>query len=259
MKIFIVLAHPEPKSLTHSLNKVMVQEFEAQGHETRISDLYKMKWNPLLDTYDAPVERIDGRFNISHDQKAAYEKNLLPEDVKQEQEKLEWADLVVFQYPLWWFSAPAILKGWIDRVWASGYAYSRGYNSKTPNGERYGDGVFAGKKAMIVSTNGSPSTYYTPRCINGPIDDLLFHQTHGWLFYAGFTVLPSLVLYSAGHLPESDFDRLAEPVKKRAQEVTTLEPIIFRKQNSSDYDVATLELNSGLEAAGTTGFSLHIE
>lgn len=259
MKVFIVLAHPEPKSLTHSLNKVFIEELKKEGHEVKVSDLYEMKWNPVLDTYDAPVERPDGKFSIARDQKNAYENHVLPEDVQKEQDKVEWADLVVFQYPLWWFSAPAIVKGWIDRVWAAGYAYSRGYNAKTPNGERYGDGVFVGKKAMIISTNGSKNTCFTPRGINGPIDDVLFHQTHGWFFYGGFTVLPSLVLYSANHLTDPEYEKLAASVRQRAQEVSTLEPIKFRHQNDGDYDLETLELKAGLETPGTSGFSLHIK
>lgn len=258
MKVFIVLAHPEPKSLTHSLHKVLVKELEKEGHEIKVSDLYKMKWNPVLDTYDAPVERPDDRFVIARDHKLAYENHVLPEDVQKEQEKVDWADLVIFQYPLWWFSAPAILKGWVERVYASGYAYSRGYNSKTPNGERYGDGIFVGKKGMIISTNGSKESYFSARGINGPIDDVLFHQTHGWFFYPGFTVLPTLALYSANHLSDENYEKLAEAVRERARALPTLEPIKFRKQNGGDYDNATLELKPGYERPGTSGCGLHI-
>lgn len=256
MKIFIVLAHPEPQSLTHSLNRVLVEELIKGGHEIKLSDLYEMEFNGILSARDAPVEKRDGRFHIAHDQRIAYENHLLPKDVQQEQEKLNWADIVIFQYPLWWYSVPAILKGWIDRVWAAGYAYGRG-NSSNPFSERYGNGIFVGKKAMIFTTAAGNESHYSPRGICGLIDDVLFHQSHGWLFYPGFSVLPPLVLYSAGHVPESDFEKLAEPVRQRARKITTVEPINFRNQNGGDYDLNTLELKPGLEKPGTYGFRLH--
>lgn len=75
-------------------------------------------------------------------------------DIAGEQEKLLWADTVIFQFPLWWFSLPAIMKGWIDRVYAYGFAYGVGEHSDTHWGDRYGEGTFAGKRAMLVVTAG---------------------------------------------------------------------------------------------------------
>lgn len=234
----------------------MVDEFKKQGHEVKVSDLYEMKWNPVLDRDDAPVERPNGRFSIAHDQKAAYRNDLLSSDVKQEQEKLDWADFVIFHYPLWWYSVPAILKGWLDRVWAAGYAYAP-KTEKKPLHERYGNGIFVGKKAMVFTTTAGLESHYSARGICGPINDVLFHQTHGWLFYSGFSVLPSLVLYSVSVLPESEFDQLAETVRQRVRDIPTIEPFKYRNQNGGDYDHDTLELEPGLEAPGAKGFSLH--
>ena len=73
----------------------------------------------------------------------AYAKRAQTQDVEDEQAKLRQADAIVFQFPIWWFSFPAILKGWVDRVFAYGLAY--GYKD-AGNQHRYGEGGFAGKR-----------------------------------------------------------------------------------------------------------------
>ncbi|VEB04856.1 NAD(P)H oxidoreductase YRKL [Klebsiella pneumoniae] len=62
-------------------------------------------------------------------------------------------------------------------------------------GDRYGEGTFVGKRAMLIVTAGGWAEHYSPRGINGPIDDILFPIQHGMLFYPGFEVLPPLVFY----------------------------------------------------------------
>jgi NAD(P)H dehydrogenase (quinone) len=163
------------------------------GHEVQVSDLYAMRWKAgLMPTTAAPRRsassggRRDSNTPANGTQSA---------DIAAEQEKLLWADTVIFQFPLWWFSMPAIMKGWIDRVYAYGFAYGVGEHSDRHWGDRYGEGTFAGKRAMLVVTAGGWAEHYAPRGINGPIDDILFPIQHGMLFYPGFEVLPPLVFY----------------------------------------------------------------
>jgi NAD(P)H dehydrogenase (quinone) len=70
--------------------------------------------------------------------KQAFAQGTQSADIAAEQEKLLWADTVIFQFPLWWFSMPAIMKGWIDRVYAWGFAYGVGEHSDRHWGDRYG-------------------------------------------------------------------------------------------------------------------------
>src|SRR3546814_12636686 len=83
---------------------------------------------------------------------------------------------------------PAIMKGWVDRVWAYGLAY--GYRG-AGNAHRYGEGGFAGKRALLAVAVGGPEIDYSPRGINGPLEQLLFPITHGTLFFPGIQVLPT--------------------------------------------------------------------
>jgi NAD(P)H dehydrogenase (quinone) len=73
---------------------------------------------------------------------------------KAEIDKLLWADALILQFPLWWFAMPAILKGWVDRVFAYGFAYGVGEHSDRRWGDRYGEGTLAGKPAMPIVTAG---------------------------------------------------------------------------------------------------------
>jgi multimeric flavodoxin WrbA len=82
-------------------------------------------------------------------------------------EKILAADAVILQFPLWWFGMPAILKGWIDRVYAYGFAY--GYKG-VGNRFRYGDGALKGKRAMLSVMCGGPEQDYSPRGINAPLE-----------------------------------------------------------------------------------------
>jgi NAD(P)H dehydrogenase (quinone) len=122
-KVLIVYAHPEPQSLTRQLVEVSVQTLERQGHEVLRSDLYGMRWKAVFDASDFPMRADPERLSFIKESGRAYYGGSQTADVIAEQEKVRAADAVLFQFPLWWFGMPAILKGWFDRVWAYGLAY----------------------------------------------------------------------------------------------------------------------------------------
>src|ERR1700737_4200005 len=111
MKVLLVFAHPEPRSLNGALRDVAVKELQAQGHEVRVSDLYADGWKSEVDRADFPWLAPDARFIPVAASKKAFDANTLTDDVKTEIEKLLWADTLILQFPLWWFAIPAILKG----------------------------------------------------------------------------------------------------------------------------------------------------
>lgn len=125
MKILIVYAHPEPTSLNGSLKDLAVKVLKEEGHEVIVSDLYQMKWKAAADGDDF-LSRGSERLSYIQDSKDAFLTGTLTADIQEEIRKLLWSDAVVFQFPLWWFSMPAILKGWFDRV------YVNGFENKTP-------------------------------------------------------------------------------------------------------------------------------
>ncbi|MDC8442221.1 NAD(P)H-dependent oxidoreductase [Halomonas aquamarina] len=187
MKVLIVLAHPERKSFNGGLVDVAIQQLEMAGHAIDVDDLY-------ADQFD-PVERAkhyahhafdDDYFYPLNEQRAHYQQNTLPLDVQRELARLEWADLVIFQFPLWWHAQPAILKGWFDRV----LVYGGRYTSRM----RYDQGYYRGKQAVLSVTTGSPDKAFQPFGRAGNMVHWLWPM-HASLYYVGFDVLAPQVSY----------------------------------------------------------------
>jgi len=131
MKTLIVYTHPNPRSFNHTILKMIERDLTQKGHEVRVRDLYAEGFNPVLGATDF-VDFAQGR---------------VPEDIQREQKMLEWASHLVFIYPIWWWERPALLKGWIDRVFSNGFAFS------------YGEGGVKGllkhQKALVIQTAGN--------------------------------------------------------------------------------------------------------
>ncbi|WP_372771813.1 NAD(P)H-dependent oxidoreductase [Pantoea sp. WEP] len=257
MNVLIVYAHPEPRSLNGSLKDFAVNHLQQAGHQVQVSDLYAMKWKAPLDAADTLAPPVGAHFDATLDSRFAYDNQLQAADIAAEQEKLRWADTVIFQFPLWWFSMPAIMKGWFDRVYANGFAYGVGEHNDHHWGDRYGEGTLAGKRAMLVVTTGGWESHYAPRGINGPIEDLLFPIQHGMLFYPGFSVLPPLVLYRVQKSAQERYAGWCTALAQRLDRLAQDQPIAFRRQNGGEYAIPALTLREDL-AEGERGFGVHV-
>lgn len=258
MNVLIVYAHPEPRSLNGSLKDFAVRRLQAAGHAVQVSDLYAMNWKAPLDAFDSLDRDPEARFDPSLDSKRAYAAGRQSSDIAAEQEKLRWADTLILQFPLWWFSMPAILKGWFERVYAYGFAYGVGEHSDARWGDRYGEGNLAGKRAMLVVTTGGWESHYSVRGINGPIDDLLFPIHHGVLHYPGFAVLPPYLVYRTSRVDAERYTQIERELGERLDNLQTTTPIPFRRQNGGDYEIPALTLREEINP-GTTGFAAHLD
>lgn len=109
MKILVVVAHPRKNSLTASITKRFTEGLIKAGHEYEILDLYAEGFNPILYTQDEPD------LNTSN--------KIYSKEVMFEMERIRQNDALVFIFPMWWYSMPAIMKGYLDRVWNRGFAY----------------------------------------------------------------------------------------------------------------------------------------
>ncbi|MCE8419781.1 NAD(P)H-dependent oxidoreductase [Rhodovulum sulfidophilum] len=258
MNILIITVHPDPTSLTHSLSSVATDQLKLDGHKVRVSDLYAMNWKSAVDHDDFPALSASERLKVGPASKQAYSTGSLTEDVVQEQEKLLWADAVIIAFPLWWFSMPAILKGWVERTLSYGFGYGRGEHTDTHWGDRYGEGLMAGKRAMLCIMIGGWEPHYGPRGVNGPVDDILFPMNHGVLYYPGFTVLPSFLVYRSDRLDEAGYNIAVERMRDRMKNLFTAEPIPYRMQNGGDHLIPSMQLRPELNP-GITGFAAHLK
>jgi NAD(P)H dehydrogenase (quinone) len=252
-KILVVFAHPEPTSLTRQLVDVTAETLAAQGHEVVQSDLYGMRWKAVFDADDFPSRTDPDRLSFIMESGHAYLTGQQTADVAAEQAKLLSADAVILQFPLWWYAVPAILKGWIERVYAFGFAY--GYKDGS-NQHRFGDGILKGKRALVNVMAGGPEVDYGPRGINGPIDQILFPLTHGALFYPGMDVLPIHPVFGAGHVSTAEeVEAIKAAWRGRVERLFEDAPIPFRAQNGGDFpDRHTLADDV---APGVTGLPAH--
>lgn len=210
MKAHIVLAHPEPKSYNAHLARLTKRTLEDRGWSVSVTDLSAEKFDPCEQAshYQKPLN--PDRFDVQSEQRHASANGTLPVEVKQEIERLEQADLLILQYPMWWHLPPAILKGWMDRVLVYGEVYKSTF--------RFENGRFVGKKAMLSLTVGtSPETYaYNGR--SGDIDLMLWPVNFS-LAYVGYDVLAPHVAYGVeAGLRYSDNDVIEARLRKIEQD-----------------------------------------
>ena len=186
MHAHIVCAHPEPRSYNAHLAATAGKALEERGWSVTLSDLYQMGFDPC----ERPghyAERVDhSRFDVQAEQRHASQHHALPVDVAAEIQRLDAADLLILQYPMWWHLPPAMLKGWLDRV----LIYGEVYTSK----KRFEHGRFIGRRAMLSVTVGTSEATYAHDGRSGDIDLLLWPVNFS-LAYVGYTVLEPFVAY----------------------------------------------------------------
>lgn len=192
-KVLIIHAHPEAQSFNASLKDKAVAYLEAQGAAVKVSDLYAMNFNPVGGKHDFTRLGDESFFKYQMEQVHAYNHNCFADDVKHEMDKVLWADTIIFNFPLWWFSVPAILKGWIDRVFAMGFSYGAEKGV-------YDAGTFQDKTAFCTITTGGPEPAYGPEGKNGILMDILFPIHHGVFYFNGMTVLPPFVCFAPARI-----------------------------------------------------------
>jgi putative NADPH-quinone reductase len=109
MKVLVVYCHPVPESFCAALRDAAVETLRGAGHDLRLIDLYAENFNPVM----------------CCDERRGYN-DRPPDDPSLEPhiEAIRWAEAILFVYPTWWYGLPAMLKGWLDRVWATDVAFS---------------------------------------------------------------------------------------------------------------------------------------
>jgi NAD(P)H dehydrogenase (quinone) len=187
MNALIVHAHPEPRSFNAALRDAACETLAAQGYTVEVSDLYAQAFDPVAGRGDFTTCLDADRFNLSLEQRHAVVHGGLAPDVARELDRLLRADLLVLQFPLWWFGMPAILKGWIDRVFLSGTVYGRS--------AVFERGRLRGKRAVACVTTGAPESAFGPDSLNGELLSLLAPLHRGVLGFTGMTVLPPFVAW----------------------------------------------------------------
>ncbi|MDO8903515.1 NAD(P)H-dependent oxidoreductase [Hydrogenophaga sp.] len=134
-KVLVVLGHPAANSLCARIARAYADGARDGGADVRMLALGELQFSPLL--------------------AAGYrEEQLLEPDLQQAQRDILWAEHLVWVYPVWWGGMPALLKGFIDRVFLPGFAF------RYRKGSRAWDRLLAGRTAELLVTMDSPPWYY---------------------------------------------------------------------------------------------------
>jgi len=226
MNVLIVHAHNEPQSFNAAMKNLAVETLQAQGHSVQVSDLYAMQWNPVAGAADFGARANPGYLVYALEQRQGYGNKTLAPDIQAELDKLLWAELVIFNFPIYWFSMPAIMKGWIDRVLISGLCYG---------GMRFYDrGGLAGKKAMLAVTIGGQPHMLVEGGIHGDLHAMLRPILQGTLAYTGMTVLPPFVAHHVPYIKSEARTALLEAYGERLRTLDALTPLRFPSMDDFD-------------------------
>ncbi|XP_056607884.1 NAD(P)H dehydrogenase [quinone] 1 [Triplophysa dalaica] len=190
----IVYAHQSPASFNAAARDAAVEALKDQGYKVLVSDLYAMNFKATATADDIKGDlKNPEHFRYNEETSVAWQEGRLSDDITEEQNKVKQAELVIFQFPLYWFSMPAIMKGWIDRVLTHGFAYTLQ--------RMYANGLLKGKKAMLSITTGGMESMYLPDGLNGDINVSLWPIQSGVLHFCGFEVLAPQFFWCPAHCP----------------------------------------------------------
>ncbi len=203
MNILYIYAHPNSKSFNSKLKKCGIEKLQTNGHKIKISDLYEMNFNPVASWNDFKINSDQTQYFLA--QNAAYQQQALAEDIVTEIDKIKWADHLIFQFPLWWFSVPVILKGWFDRVLVKGFAYDTGKIMR--------DGLLKGKKASLILTTQSPESAYQVDGIQGATIETFLYPVHHTLNFAGIETTEPFIIHGAFNLDKEQQQKILRSFK----------------------------------------------
>lgn len=219
MKVFIVHCHPEAQSFNAAMTRTAMTCFEGDGHAVIVSDLYQMGFDPVSDRKNFTTVKDSHYFKQQIEELHASDHNGFAAPIEDELKKLEACDVLILQFPLWWFGLPALLKGWVDRVMVMGRVYG--------GGRWYDNGRFKGKRAMLSLTTGGPESIYATDGLNGDIDHILYPINHGILRFTGFDVLPPFIAWGPAHADAGTRETYLRDYQERLAALTTTAPIAY--------------------------------
>lgn len=192
LKHLVVYCHPDGRSLSSAYKEEVVRLTEQSCNEVIVRDLYNIGFQPVLCEKDILLLK----------------QGKIPEDIKVEQDYIAWANLITFIYPVWWTGLPAMLKGYIDRVFSTGFAYA-------VDDKRQIKRLLTGKNVIIINNMGEAYEAYEK---SGMLNSLRQTCDEGIFAFCGMNVLEHRF-----------FGRLAEASEKEREAHIHLLGLIYNK------------------------------
>ena len=213
----------DPLSFNAAMLKTAHYTLKARGHDVRISDLYEMGFDPVTRPGDFKAPKDPDHIRYDIEQRHAVAHHGLADEIDSELEKLLWCDCLILQFPFYWFGLPAILKGWVDRVFVNGIVYG--------GGKWYDRGGLSGKRTMLAFSTGCYPTMCGPDGINGDMDVILWPIQNGILRFSGMQVLPPHIAYSVAYRTDQQRRELLEEYAARLGTIEADKPLEFHHRD----------------------------
>ena len=212
MNALIVYAHHESKSFNAAMLAVAVEELRSAHWNVEVSDLYAEGFQAVASRSDFSAPTSSDRFGYVHEQRHAAAARAYSADILEQQDRVARADFLLFQFPVWWYSPPAIVKGWADRVLTHGFAYT--------DSRLFDDGLLKGRRAMLaVTTGGTEDELIADSGITGRVEDFLRPFSGGVLRYVGLEVQAPFVAFAPESAGVDGRGRLLETYRRHLQRV----------------------------------------
>ncbi|KAJ3438544.1 nad p h oxidoreductase-related [Anaeramoeba flamelloides] len=232
MKVLIVFAHPESKSFNAALKNTAVSTLTEAGHEVKVSDLYEIGWNFHVDRTNFTELKDNDYFKPQSEQPLGK----YIQKIKDEQAKVTWCDMIIFQFPMYWYSMPSILKSWVDIVFSAGFAYGGDYGYFEKAG-------FAGKKALICTTTGGPEFFYTEKGRSGNYKRILYPIIYGMFVFTGMESYEPQVFFGPAHGTDESRKEMLKKYSEFLKDIDNQKFIPFNKSDKFEGQMMTLKEN----------------
>lgn len=193
MQILAVFAHPSPKSFNRSILETVKEIAAQKGHGMAVADLYVEGFNPSLTDEDFE----------------SFNRAITPPDIQKMQDAVKAANVVAFIHPIWWFGMPAVLKGWIDRIFSYGFAYGHDSRGIKP--------LLAGKKAIIINTAGGAEA---PSYDATGFKDAMFKLNDDGIYrFVGFDIVLHRMFFEVPAKSESERREMLDVLRDDLQKI----------------------------------------
>ncbi|EPT0359078.1 NAD(P)H-dependent oxidoreductase [Enterobacter cloacae subsp. dissolvens] len=186
----IVTAHPIETSLSHTLTQRIAGKLQEQGTQVEIADLHAEGFSPAM---------IRADLDLYHGDASA-----LPDDVLREQQRVERADMLIFVFPFYWWSVPALLKGWFDRVLTVNWAYKVGEEGRIV-------GNLRDVPVRLVATAGSDIAGFDKHGYSAAIQSQIVEGVFG---FCGLKNVTLDILYEADSASPQQVDDFLQSLNK---------------------------------------------
>ncbi|MCR6728584.1 NAD(P)H-dependent oxidoreductase [Enterobacter cloacae] len=188
--VLIVTAHPIETSLSHTLAQRIAGKLQEQGTQVEIADLHAEGFSPAM---------IRADLDLYHGDASA-----LPDDVLREQQRVERADMLIFVFPFYWWSVPALLKGWFDRVLTVNWAYKVGEEGRIV-------GNLRDVPVRLVATAGSDIAGFDKHGYSAAIQSQIVEGVFG---FCGLKNVTLDILYEADSASPQQVDDFLQSLNK---------------------------------------------